>query len=129
MLKVDLDSGAVENVSIFDIDDGAVHERANLEPKRVMENIRDLNTDYKKARTLTVTFTFTADEDRETVRVSHAVTSKLAPLKPMNTTIMLGYDGGELTAVEQTKAIPGQLNFNGGEQSGPKVISMGAKRA
>ncbi len=127
MLKVDPDSGAVENVSIFDLADGAVHERANLELERVMENIRDLNTDYKKPRTLTVTFT--ADEDRETVRVSHAVTSKLAPLKPMNTTILLGYDGGKLTAVEQTKAIPGQLDFNGGEQSGPKVINIGAKRA
>lgn len=129
MLKVDTDSGAVEKVSIFDLADGAVHERANLELERVMENIRDLNTDYRKPRTLTVTFTFTADEDREMVHVRHAVTSKLAPLKAMNTTIMLGYDGGELTAVEQTKAIPGQLNFNGGEQSGPKVINMSLKKA
>ncbi len=129
MLKVDTASGAIEWVSIFDLADGAVHERANLELERVMENIRDLNTDYKKPRTLTVTFTFTADEDRETVRVSHAVTSKLAPMKSMNTTIMLGYDDGKLTAVEQTKAIPGQLDINGGEQSGPKVINIGAKRA
>ncbi len=129
MLKIDPLSGEAKRASIFDLADGAVHERANLELERVMENIRDLNTSYKKPRTLTVTFTFTADEDREMVRVSHAVTSKLAPLKPMNTTIMLGYDGGKLTAVEQTKAIPGQLDFNGGEQSGPKVINIGAKRA
>ncbi len=48
MLKVDPTSGEIKRASIFDIADGALHERANLELERVMENIRDLNTDYKK---------------------------------------------------------------------------------
>ena len=63
MLKINPASGEAEGITLFDLMDGAVKERAGLVLKQVLENIRDLNTDPCKARTLTVKFTFAADGD------------------------------------------------------------------
>lgn len=129
MLKINPASGEAEEITLFDLMDGAVKERAGLVLKQVLENIRDLNTDPCKARTLTVKFTFAADDQREDIQVKTTIDKKLVPIKDVTTKIILGSQNGELVAVEQPKAIPGQLNMSGREQEDAKVIDMGAKRA
>ena len=129
MLRINPTSGEAEEISLFDLMDGAVKERAALVLQGVMENIADLNTDPRKARTLSVKFTFTADDAREGVEVKTTVDSKLQPIRDVTTKIVLGKQGGQMVAVEQPKAIPGQLNISGSVQADAKVIDMGAKRA
>lgn len=129
MLKINPTSGEAEEISVFDLMDGAVKERAALVLQQVMENINDPNTDPCKARTLTVKFTFAPNEERDDVQVKTMVDCKLQPIKDVTTKIMLGRQDGHMVAVEQPKAIPGQLNMSGGVQADAKVIDMGAKRA
>lgn len=129
MLRINPTSGEAEEISLFDLMDGAVKERAALVLQGVMENIADPNTDPRKARTLLVKFTFTADDKREGVEVKTTVDSKLQPIRDVTAMIVLGKQDGQMVAVEQPKAIPGQLNISGSVQADAKVIDMGAKRA
>lgn len=47
-------TGEVKEISILDMMNGAIGERAAYELTRIMKNCRDLNTEAKKARTLTI---------------------------------------------------------------------------
>ena len=124
MLKINASTGETEDISLFDLLDGGVKELAALNLKRVLENIADLNTDAKKTRTLTVKFTFLANEDRDTVNCDIAVDSKLAPVKSVTATLDIGRQDGEMVAVERPKYTPGQLRMDAGN-----VTDINAKRA
>jgi hypothetical protein len=57
----------LERLNIANLARGALLERADVEIKRALENIADKNTDYKKARKVTLTLEFKAlDETRGT---------------------------------------------------------------
>lgn len=129
MLKINPTSGETEEISIFDLMDGAVKERAALVLRNILDNIADLNTDHKKVRTLTVKFLFAPSEDRTAVNVDVQCEGKTAPIKGIATNLLLGQQNGEPIAVEQPKSIPGQIDLSGGEQEPAKVVTMGAKRA
>lgn len=130
MFKLNPQNGEVQEISILDIMGGAIQERADLELQGILKNIADLNTDLKKVRTLTIKFFLTACEERSSISVDVQVDSKKAPLKKVSTQLTLGELEGRLVAVEQSKAIPGQLDLTGREQGKEKVINLGsAKRA
>lgn len=48
MLKINPQTGETEEISLFDLLDGGVKELAALNLHRVLDNIRDVNTDAEK---------------------------------------------------------------------------------
>lgn len=112
MLRINMKTGETEECSLLDLMDGGVKELADLNLQRVLENLRDVNTNPKKARSISVKFTFTGDADRDTVALRVQVESKLAPVKPAETTLDIGNDGGRVVAVERPKVTPGQMRMD-----------------
>jgi len=85
-----------------DMKGGEVMELSNSVLQSAQENVLDLNTDWKKARTITIKITLKAqDENRESLVVAAEVTSKLAPVRPMLMSATIGRErvGGEMKAV------------------------------
>ncbi len=121
-------NGEVRGISLLEIMGGAVAERVNYEFDRVARNLLDLNTDQKTARVLTIKISLTPTEDRRSASVKAAVSSKLAPVRQLDTTLLLGGSADDPTVMEYTPQAPGQLDLSGGMQEEPKIIQL-AKRA
>ena len=68
--------------SIVEMARGAILERINYEMARVMDNILDANTKPTAKRKLTVTLTFTPDDERATIAVNVVAKTTLAPTNP-----------------------------------------------
>lgn len=115
-------------ISLTDIGGGAVKELVRLEVKKVIENLADINTDYKKAREIDVKFKFTTREERDFVAVNVEVKSKLQPNRTVFSQLYMGEENGEIKAVELTKDVPGQMDMNGEETGECKIIDLGEKR-
>ncbi|MDO5785429.1 MAG: hypothetical protein Q4P20_10255 [Eubacteriales bacterium] len=113
MLKINSNTGETVETSLLDLIDGGVKELADLNMRRVLENIRDVNTDPKKARSITIKFTFAPNEARDSVATRVQVECKLVPVKPVETTLDIGVDGGQAVAVERPKYTPGQMKMDG----------------
>lgn len=108
---------------------GALTERFNMEAQRVLENIADPNTDPKKARTITVTVTLKADENRELAMVDISAKSSLAPAKGVQTKIIMDRDGkGNVIGAELKSGAVGQsyITEDGGiaDDRGNKVVQF-----
>ena len=110
MLKVNMRTGETEQCSL--LMEGGVKELADRDLQRVLENLKDVNTDPKKARSISVKFTLTGDDARDSVNVRVQVDSKLAPVKPQETTLDIGYDSNRIVAVERPKVTPGQMRLD-----------------
>lgn len=123
MLKVN-PYGEVQEISIFELMDGAVQERAALVMRDILDNIADPNTDAKKVRALTVKFLFHPSGDREEVDVDMQCESRLAPIRGIATRLALATQEGVPVAVEHSKVLPGQLNLSGDEQPADKIIAL-----
>jgi hypothetical protein len=108
--------------------DGAFAEKVNIGLKEVLANIRDLNTDWKKKRKLTIELTFSAREDRELTSVDIIAKPKLEPAKPLSTTIVMGTDGkGGIMASEFKKQITGQSVMRVDEETGEVLTTAEEK--
>ncbi|MCI5500035.1 MAG: hypothetical protein MR419_11010, partial [Clostridiales bacterium] len=68
--------------SIMEMGGGSFLERIDYEMARVMNNILDANTKATAKRKVTVTLTFTPDDDRSIIGVDVVVKSALAPTNP-----------------------------------------------
>lgn len=112
MLKINPQTGETEEISLFDLLDGGVKELAALNLRRVLDNIRDVNTDAKKTRSLTVKFTFKPNDNRDAVNVDIVVDCKTVPVRAVATTLDIGEDNGQTVAVERPKYTPGQLRLS-----------------
>lgn len=105
--------------SLLDMNNDAVHERFNYEYQKVIENIKDPNTDPGKARKVIVEFSFSADDSRKNIFTKINVKSKLEPTHSiaMNLfdTMIEDVETGEMVHVqaETTNVIPGQINLDG----------------
>lgn len=101
-----------EQFKIGELARGALNERADVEVQRVLENINDKNTSWKKSRKVTLTLEFKAnDENRDSVSVSIQAKSSIAPYSEVTTQLWLGKDNsGNIIAEEYVKgALPGQV--------------------
>ena len=112
MLRINPRTGEAEDIALLDLMDGGVKELADINLKRVLQNIADLNTSHKQARTISVKFKFVPNENRDVVAVSVDVACTLAPMLPIETTLDVGRDEGKLVAVERPKYTPGQISFS-----------------
>ena len=116
--------GEVNAISILDIMNGAIGERAAYELSRIMKNCRDLNTEAKKARTLTIKLLIVPTENRDSVAVRAAVESKLVPVKPIDGALLLGGTMDESVVMEYTPQVPGQQSFDPSVDTEPKVVKL-----
>lgn len=102
----------MDKLNIANIARGALIERADVEIDNVLKNILDKNTDWRKARKVTLELEFKAmDESREAVLVGLKAKSSVSPYNPVMTQISVGKDGaGKVVAEEYSKGTtPGQL--------------------
>ncbi len=97
------------NIDLSNFADGAVAERFNLELQRVLDNIADPNTDPKKVRSVTLTVSLKADEQRDIANVSITAKASLAPAKNIETKIVMGMDNdGKVIGNELKSGMKGQ---------------------
>ena len=115
-----------EKKSLIQMARGGFMEIFDVEMAKVLDNILDPNTKATGKRKLTVTFTFSPDDNRKTIGVSFQCTPKLEPINPAVTALYITGDQatGEVEAVEMTPNIPGQMDLYGGEQEAPAVLKL-----
>lgn len=90
----------VRHLTLAGLADGTAAELWQAALTRVLENIEDPNTDHKAKRTIALTFTFTADEERRVGQVEIACATKLAGVKGLRVPVYFGRHHGVLAAVE-----------------------------
>jgi hypothetical protein len=112
--------------SILQMSRGAIIERVDLEMSKIIENIMDPNTKATEKRKLTLTLTLTPDDNRQTVSISTTAKPTLATTSPVVTALYIaGTDEtGQVTAVEMTPNIPGQVDIYGGEQEPAATLKL-----
>lgn len=103
---------------------GAVQEKVNEVAKQVFKNLQDPNTPWKNKRSITITISFSQNMDRDDLSVDIQVSSKLAPVSPIETRMAIGKDlrTGEVYAEEYGKQIRGQMNLSDYENQAETVI-------
>ena len=117
-------TGEVQEINILEMMNGAIGERVSYELAKITKNCKDLNTEAKKVRTLTIEISMTPTDSRESMSVRVGVKSKLAPVKALDSTLLLGGTEDDPVLMEYTPQVPGQRNFAGGEQEEPKMIKL-----
>lgn len=112
--------------SIMQMAKGAFMERIDYEMAKIMDNILDANTKATAKRKLTVTLTFSPDDERTNIGVSMVAKTSLASTNPAVTSLyLMGEDGtGEVQAVEMVPQIPGQTSMDGAEQDAPSTLKI-----
>lgn len=109
-----------EKLNLDSLMQGAVQEKFDNELKRVLENIMDPNTDFKKKRKLTMTFEFHTNEERDETIFDCVVKSTLIPAKPAISRLLIGKDEKGVKAAEYERGVlPGQtvIDIETGEVS------------
>lgn len=97
-----------EIVTLASIGNGAALELFGHELKRVIANIADPNTSAKTKRGINIKVTIQPDEERGIGFATVEVTSKLAGVKPVSSTMYFGKNKeGELVAVQSNFSQPG----------------------
>ena len=93
---------------------GALQEKAEEAMRKVISNMRDPNTPWKKQRQIVMKLTFAQNESRDDTEVSVSVDVKLAPVSPVDTRMAIGVDlrVGKAYAQEYGKQVRGQMCFD-----------------
>jgi hypothetical protein len=123
----------MDKLNIANIARGALMERAGVEIDNVLNNILDKNTDFKKARKVTLEIIFKArDESRENVDVELKAKSSVSPYNPVITQVFVGRDNeGQVVAEEYIRnrdVLPGQTGIQVDAETG-EVVEPGEKTA
>ncbi len=95
-------------VSIENLQNGAIAERVNKAIEQVVKNALDMNTDYKAKRKVELKLIFSLTEDRQNMNCVIDVKTTLAPPKALKSIIGIGGDSKNVAAVEIGCQIPGQ---------------------
>ena len=111
--------------SLLQMAKGAIQERVDYEVSRVVDNILDINTEAKVKRKVVLTIEMVPDDNRQVVKIEASAKSKLAPVVPVGTSLVITADGnGEMMLAEIVPQVPGQINMNGEEQEAPKLLKI-----
>jgi hypothetical protein len=115
----------MEAKSVLEMVQGAILERADYEMKNILENILDVNTKADKKRTLTITIDIIPDSERRNLRMLCTAKSKLEPTNPVATSLYVNNsEAGQISVIELTPQIPGQMDLMGGEQAQPVLLRV-----
>lgn len=103
----------MNNVDLKTIANGILEAKFETAFRRVIENLRDVNTSFKAKRKITITLDFTQNETRDDVHVNIDVVEKLAPQCATTTGYSIGKNlkTGEIFVQEYGKTLPGQLQM------------------
>ena len=100
-------------MKLNEIGNGGLQEVYDLAEKKIIENAKDPNTEYKANRKITVELKFKMDENREVINMEYSVKPTLAPVKSNSTNMHLYKDTeGEYNMKEIGNHIPGQEKMN-----------------
>jgi len=98
-------------VTLETINGGAVLDLFTEEFEKLIDNVADGNTEPDKVRSITIKVSVKPSKNREMAATKVEVTSRLAPLKPNEATIVFSSDGTKVeaftTAQGKQQALPG----------------------
>lgn len=102
------------NLDISTLANGGVQEKINHELKKVFENIQDPNTKATDKRKLTITLTFSPNDNRDAIKTDVNIKPSFASQTEVSTTILVDTDWktGTIFANELKSGIPGQTFFD-----------------
>ena len=106
------------NLNLEQLAQGGVQELFDMNVKKILENIQDLNTEPTAKRKMTITFEFVPDENRSVIALGSQVKVSLAPTIGVAATVLTGRNiDGEIEANELQSGVPGQtyLDMETGE--------------
>lgn len=101
----------IKRVALATLGSGAASELFEAKMKEVLENIADVNTPWKTARTITLQVKVHPNEERDYATLEINVVAKLAAYKGYETHAHIGQEAGELVAFEEEVKQP-QLPLN-----------------
>ena len=132
----------MSKVNLEEFAGGALQEKFDEAFEKAIQNMLDPNTPWKNKRKIVVEVSLKQTEDRGDAAVHVSVVTKLAPVKPVETRVIIGKNlkTGEIFAEEYGKQIRGQMDINDymenevdtetGEIKGSeKVVDFRAKEA
>lgn len=90
---------------------GVLKEKFNTELQKVLDNIVDPNTDFKKTRKISLEIVFKANEDRDLAEVDIKSKATIVEAKATTTKVLIGKDleTGRVEASEFKNQVAGQL--------------------
>lgn len=97
-------------MQLSEINNGALQEVFDLEFDKVLRNIRDINTDPKAKRKVTIEMTISPNEKRTIGDIDFKVKHTEAPVNGFATAITITEDGRKVVAEEIGNELPGQMN-------------------
>ena len=121
------------HVDLSELAGGELQAKFDREITKVIENMKDPNTPYQEARSVTIKISLKQTELRDDAKVDISVNSKLAGVISAKTNFAMGKDlkTGEVQIQEYGKQIPGQMAFADidpaqaeSQAEGKKIASM-----
>lgn len=97
-------------MQLSEINSGALQEVFDYEFDKVLRNIRDVNTDPKAKRKVTIEMTISPNEKRTIGDIDFKVKHTEAPINSFATAITITEDGRKVVAEEIGNELPGQMN-------------------
>lgn len=94
---------AHRTIKLDTLANGAVVELFESAVAQVLENVQDLNTDWKARRKIVLELAFSSDEERQVGDVEVKCSTKLAGMKGVRTVVFYGNVNGRKVAVEQPR--------------------------
>ncbi|HGS8878330.1 TPA: hypothetical protein ACMWLU_001679 [Clostridioides difficile] len=108
---------------------GVLKEKFNTELQKVLDNIADPNTDFKKTRKISLEIVFKANEDRDLAEVDIKSKATIVEAKATTTKVIIGKDleTGRVEASEFKNQVAGQLvmDIPDSEETNEKEDSAG----
>lgn len=92
-----------EKISLATLCDSAAIERFDMALAEVVENVLDINTDPKVTRKIILELRIKPDNDRSFAHVEMLVTSKIAPLAPVQGLMAINSNTSTVHEVRQPK--------------------------
>lgn len=104
----------MSKINLEEFAGGALQEKFDEAFEKTVQNMLDPNTPWKNKRKITVEITLEQNEDRSDTAVNVSVVMKLAPVKPVETRMVIGKNlkTGEVFAEEYGKQIRGQMSID-----------------
>lgn len=97
-------------MQLSEINSGALQEVFDYEFNKILRNIRDVNTDPKAKRKVTIEMTISPNEKRTIGDIDFKVKHTEAPINGFATAITITEDGRKVVAEEIGNELPGQMN-------------------
>lgn len=116
------------HIDLSELAGGELQAKFDREITKVIENMKDPNTPYQEARSITIKISLKQTELRDDAKVDISVNSKLAGVISAKTNFAMGKDlkTGEVLIQEYGKQIPGQMDFTDISPAEPQAESQTA---